>query len=116
VDARISQDLFYFPELYNATFVFLLFFVILTLRFTRRRKGFKATPMDFLIFFVALVAPYIAGTYAKYKEIGAVAAKMIMFFFSYEILIGELRGQFKRLAFATICSLAVITARGLWGV
>ncbi|HVN95170.1 MAG TPA: MraY family glycosyltransferase [Syntrophorhabdaceae bacterium] len=114
-DARISKDLLHLPALYDAAFVFLLIFVILTLRFTRRKRGFKATPMDFLIFFIALVAPYIAGTYTEYKQIGAVAAKTIMLFFSYEVLMGELRGQFNRLTFSTICSLLVISARGFLG-
>jgi len=42
---------------YNFSFGFLFLFVILTLKFTRRRNGFKSTPMDFLILFIALVVP-----------------------------------------------------------
>ncbi len=111
-DTRLPERLDYIEELFNYSFVFLVFFVILTLKFTRRRRGFKVTPMDFLILFIALVAPYIAGTYTAHKEIGAVAAKTIMLFFSYEVLIGELRGRFDKLTFATICTLIVIAARG----
>ena len=98
--------------LYDYSFIFLVFFVVLTLKFTRRRRGFKVTPMDFLILFIALVAPYVAGTYVDHKEIAAVAAKTIMLYFSYEVLIGELRGHFDKLTFATICTLLVIAARG----
>jgi UDP-GlcNAc:undecaprenyl-phosphate/decaprenyl-phosphate GlcNAc-1-phosphate transferase len=114
-DARLPESRYYIEELYNYSFVFLVFFVILTLKFTRRRRGFKVTPMDFLILFIALLAPYIAGTYATHKEIGTVAAKTVMLFFSYEVLIGEWRGQFGKLTFATICTLILITARGLFG-
>ncbi len=115
VDTRLSEGLYYVEVFYNFSFVFLVFFVILTLKFTRRRRGFKVTPMDFLIIFIALVAPYIAGTYTAHKEIGAVAAKTIMLFFSYEVLIGELRGRFDKLTFMTICSLILIMARSLMG-
>jgi UDP-GlcNAc:undecaprenyl-phosphate/decaprenyl-phosphate GlcNAc-1-phosphate transferase len=112
-DTRLPERLDYFEELYNYAFAFLVFSVVLTLRFTRRRRGFKVTPMDFLILFIALVAPYIAGIYTTHKEIGTVAAKTIMLFLSYEVLIGELRGSFDKLTFATVCALLAITARGL---
>ncbi|MBA4391001.1 MAG: undecaprenyl/decaprenyl-phosphate alpha-N-acetylglucosaminyl 1-phosphate transferase [Syntrophus sp. (in: bacteria)] len=113
--ARLSEFNHYVISIYNFFFVFLVFFVVLTLKFTRRRRGFKATTMDFLIFFVALVAPYIAGAYTEYKEVGGIAAKMIMLFFSYEVLIGELRDDINGLTFATVCSLILITARGFLG-
>lgn len=112
---RLFEEYHYIMTFYNASFIVLIFFVVLTLRFTRRRRGFKATTMDFLIFFIALIAPYIAGAYTEYKEIGGIAAKTIMLFFSYEVLIGELRDKLHWLTFATVCSLIVITVRGFLG-
>jgi hypothetical protein len=41
-----------------------------------------------------------------------VSVKAVMFFLSYEVLIGELRGHYTRLAVFTACSLAVIVVRG----
>ena len=114
-DTRLSESRYYINVFYNYSFVFLVFFVVLTLKFTRRRRGFKVTPMDFLILFIALIAPYLAGMYMAHKEIGTVAAKTIMLFFSYEVLIGELRGHFDKLTFMTICSLIALTARGFLG-
>lgn len=112
-DARWSAGSHeYVDFIYNSLFVFVAFFVVLTLKFTRRKRGFKVTPMDFLIFFIALVAPYVAGTYTKYSEIGAMAAKTIVMFFSFEVLMGELRGRFDKLTFATVCVLLALTARG----
>ncbi len=102
----------YIDFIYNSFFVFIVLFVILTLKFTRRKRGFKVTPMDFLIFFIALVAPYVAGTYTRYSEIGAMAAKTVALFFSFEVLIGELRGRFDKLTFATVCVLVALVARG----
>jgi UDP-GlcNAc:undecaprenyl-phosphate/decaprenyl-phosphate GlcNAc-1-phosphate transferase len=68
--------------------------------------------MDFLILFIALIAPYAAGAYTQYKELGVVAAKSIVMFFSYEVLIGELRGEYGKLTVATAASLAVVVVRG----
>ena len=114
-DIRLPESHHYILPLYRVSLVFLVFIVVLTLKFTRRRRGFKITPMDFLIFFIALVAPYIAGAYVEYRQFGVVAAKTIMFFFSYEVLIGELRGDFDKLTFTTICPLIVILVRGFLG-
>ncbi|MBP7527631.1 MAG: undecaprenyl/decaprenyl-phosphate alpha-N-acetylglucosaminyl 1-phosphate transferase [Syntrophorhabdaceae bacterium] len=98
---------------YNCAFIVLVFFVIMTLRLTRRRSGFKVTPMDFLIVFVAIIAPFVSGVYGQHKQVTFVAAKTVMLFFSFEVLIGELRGEYKRLVVFTMCSLAVIIVRGL---
>lgn len=103
-------------DAYGMVYIFLVFAVIVTLKLTRRRRGFKATPMDFLIFFLALVAPYAAGTYIQHKEIASMAAKTIMFFFSYEVLIGELRGSVDKLTFSTACSLVVLAGRGFFSI
>jgi UDP-GlcNAc:undecaprenyl-phosphate GlcNAc-1-phosphate transferase len=115
VDTKLPASHYYIEVFYNSSFGFLVFFVILTLKFTRRRRGFKVTPMDFLILFIAFVAPYIAGMYSAHREVGAVAAKTIMLFFSYEVLIGELRGRYDKLTFATTCALIVIATRGFLG-
>jgi len=44
-----------------------------------------------------------------------VAAKIIVLFFSYEVLIGELREDLKRLVLATIPVMVVMAVRGLIG-
>ncbi|MCX5807654.1 MAG: MraY family glycosyltransferase [Proteobacteria bacterium] len=111
-DERVS-DMGIYSIPYNLSFFAIIFFVVMTLRFTKRRKGFKATTMDFLILLVALIAPYLAGTYLQYKELGAVAAKTIALYFSYEVLIGELRGELGRITLATIVALMVVVVRGI---
>ncbi len=101
--------------LYGAAFIGIVVFSLLTLKLTRRRRGFKSTPMDFLILFMALVFPYLLGTYLPVKELPIIVAKTIMFFFGYEVVIGELRGRLDRLALASVPSLLVVAVRGLWG-
>jgi len=98
---------------YNLSFGLLALFVILTLKFTRRRKGFKVTPMDFLILFIALVVPNLPDTQIQSYHMGLIAAKIIVLFFTYEVLIGELRGKLSRLGFTTIAALVIIAVRGM---
>jgi len=98
---------------YNLSFGLLAFFVVLTLKFTRRRKGFKVTPMDFLILFIALVVPNIPDTHIRSYHMGLIAAKIIVLFFTYEVLIGELRGKLSRLGLTTIAALVIIAVRGI---
>jgi UDP-GlcNAc:undecaprenyl-phosphate GlcNAc-1-phosphate transferase len=102
-------------RLYNLSYLGLLFVVVLTLKFTRRRQGFKTTPMDFLILFVALVVPHVLSKYLQVENLTVIAAKTVMFYFSYEVLMGELRGEVTYLAVASMFSIAVIIVRGLVG-
>ncbi len=113
---RLPEDYRYIFSLYNFSFVFVVFFVILTLNLTKRKRGFRITTMDFLVLFIALIAPFIAGTYMEHKEIGSVVAKTIMLFFSFGVLIGELRDKMTGLVCATVCFLSLITVRGILGV
>jgi UDP-GlcNAc:undecaprenyl-phosphate GlcNAc-1-phosphate transferase len=110
---RLAGNHAFLEVSYNLAFVVLVLFVVLTLRFTRRQQGFKATPLDFLIFFMALVAPSIAGMYAQHGQFGNIVAKTIMFFFSYKVLIGELRCSFVKLSVMTVATLIVVAIKGI---
>ena len=65
-----------FERPYDLSFGFLALFVIFTLKFTRRRKGFKITPMDFLILFIALVVPNLPDEQIQSYHMGLLAAKI----------------------------------------
>jgi len=99
---------------YASSFGVLILFVLLTLKFSRR-KGFKTTPMDFLILFVALVVPYLPDEKIRDWQMGFVAAKIVVLFFTYEVLKGELRMDTRRLKIAGILALMIISARGFIG-
>jgi len=101
-----------FQTCYSLAFGLLVFFVFLTLRLSRR-EGFKSTPMDFLILLIALVVPNLPDETIKSYGMGLLAAKIIVLFFSYEVLIGELRGQLNRVVMTTIAALAIVTIKGL---
>jgi len=85
---------------------------VLTLKYTRRRSGFRFSPTDFLILIVILLIPNIPGFAIVSSEIAFLAAKIVVFFFSYDVLMGEMRGEFKWLLLATIVSLLVVGAKG----
>jgi UDP-GlcNAc:undecaprenyl-phosphate GlcNAc-1-phosphate transferase len=86
---------------------------VLTLKFTRRTSGFKATPLDYLILMLALVVPNLPDPGLQSLNMGFLAAKIIVFFFSFEVLVGELRGRLTRPAAATIAALLLVAFRGL---
>lgn len=109
--ACVQTDL---PELlrhgFNLLHGALTFFAILTLKLTRRRKGFRVTPMDFLILFVAVVVPYIPNTDLHQMHMGIVTTRILVMI----LLIGELRGQVRGQALAAAGALFFVAGKGLW--
>jgi UDP-GlcNAc:undecaprenyl-phosphate GlcNAc-1-phosphate transferase len=75
----------------NAAFVCLILFVILTLNLTRRQKGFKTSPLDFLIIIIIIVFPNLPSVHLENPLLKMVVAKILILFFSYDVLLGELR-------------------------
>jgi UDP-GlcNAc:undecaprenyl-phosphate GlcNAc-1-phosphate transferase len=91
----------------------LVFVSVVTLKATRRRQGFRATPMDFILLFVAMVVPNLPDVVANEFNFRFMAAKIIVFFFVFEVLMGELRGQQTRLNLAAVLGLLVVVGRGI---
>ena len=98
---------------FNLAFGILAFFTVLTLKFTRRKKGFKATPMDFLILVIALLVPHLPVPALASIHMGELAVKIIVLFFSFEVLLGELRGGTGRLGVGVVAGLGALAVRGL---
>jgi UDP-GlcNAc:undecaprenyl-phosphate GlcNAc-1-phosphate transferase len=99
---------------YSFSFGALILFVLLTLKFTRRH-GFKTTPMDFLILLIAVVLPNLPDERIRHWQMGFVATKIVVLFFTYEILKGELRLKENRIIYAGMVALLIIALRGLVG-
>jgi UDP-GlcNAc:undecaprenyl-phosphate GlcNAc-1-phosphate transferase len=68
--------------------------------------------MDFLILFIALVLPNLPDAQIRSYNMGLLAAKIIVLFFTCEVLIGELRGRVNRLGLATVGALVIMSVRG----
>jgi UDP-GlcNAc:undecaprenyl-phosphate GlcNAc-1-phosphate transferase len=99
---------------YDFSYGILIIFVLLTLKFTRRH-GFKSTPMDFLILIIAIVLPNLPDERIRHWQMGFIAAKIVVLFFTYEILKGELRLQSNKLLFVGMLALIIIAVRGFLG-
>jgi UDP-GlcNAc:undecaprenyl-phosphate GlcNAc-1-phosphate transferase len=100
---------------HHACFGLVALLVILTVRFSRRTKGFKMTTMDFLIIFIAVVVPNLTGPSFRSYNLGLLAVEMIVFFFSYEVLINELREKFDKVAIPTVAVSLLLAVRGYLG-
>lgn len=101
---------------YNILFAMIAIVVVIVLKLTRRTEGFKSSPTDFLILFVALVIPNIPDPHIRSYQIGIIAAKIISLYYGYEVLIGELRGNYMRLPHTTILTLSLVCGRGIIGL
>jgi len=96
---------------YNMSFGVFAVLIILISKFSRRRNGFRSSPMDFLILILAVAVPNMPDQLVQEYRIGLIAAKIIMLYFSYEVLLAELRGRFGRITATTVASLAVLACR-----
>jgi UDP-GlcNAc:undecaprenyl-phosphate GlcNAc-1-phosphate transferase len=101
--------------LYQLCFGIIAVFAMLTVRFSRRSKGFKMSTMDFLIIFIAMTVPNLTGQLVQNFNLGLLTVEIIVFFFGYEVLINELRGKFNVLAMATLAAMVVLAVRGYAG-
>jgi len=96
---------------YNLSFGIFAVLIILISKFSRRQKGFHSSPMDFLIIILALVVPNMPDQKIQEYQLGLMAAKIILLYFSYEVLLAELRGKYNRVGFATVASLLVMAIK-----
>ena len=103
-------------QIYNLSFGAIALLAILTLKFTRRTSGFRVTPMDFLILFFALVVPNIPDPHVVSYHMGLVAAKIIVLFFTFDVLMGELRNKHTWLCLNTMGALVVVSVKGFCGL
>ena len=101
----VSWMAYKYERLYNLNFLFLVTAVIIMLKFTRRQNGFRTTPTDFLILFIALIVPNLPDAHIQSYSMGLFAAKLIALLFSFEVLLGELRGELNGLSLHAVAAL-----------
>jgi UDP-GlcNAc:undecaprenyl-phosphate GlcNAc-1-phosphate transferase len=101
--------------LYHISFGLIALCALLTAKFTRRKRGFRMTTMDFLIIFIAVVVPNLPDQSIQSHNLGLLTVKIIVMLFSYEVLIKELREKFDALTASTPVALVLIGVRGIFG-
>lgn len=103
------------PEMHLAVYGIMVFFVMLVVRLSRR-SGYKSTPLDFLILFIALVVPNLASHgLGGMQHMGLVASQVIALFYSYEVLLEELRGDYDLITVTTGGMLLISGIRAFMG-
>ena len=79
---------------YHFLYLILLVAVFLTMKLTRRANGFKSSTLDFLVIFVILLIPNLPDKAVTGYHLGLVAVKTVILFYSYEVLVGEMRKKY----------------------
>jgi UDP-GlcNAc:undecaprenyl-phosphate/decaprenyl-phosphate GlcNAc-1-phosphate transferase len=92
-------------RVFNASFGAMALLIVLISKFSRRKSGFRSSPMDFLIIILALVVPNLPEQKIQEYQIGLTAAKILLLYFSFEVLQSEMRGKLNRLAVWSAASL-----------
>ena len=68
---------------YRLSFGALALLDIAVSKLSKRKEGFKSTPLDFLIVFLAVVVPNLPEQNLRAYSMGLIAAKTIVFYFSF---------------------------------
>jgi len=103
-----------FPvRLCNMGFGALALLDIAVSKLSMRRDGFKSTPLDFLILLLAVGVPNLPEQSLREYQLGMTAAKIIILYFSFEVVMAELREEFDRFAAVTGVALFLLLVRGI---
>jgi UDP-GlcNAc:undecaprenyl-phosphate GlcNAc-1-phosphate transferase len=103
-----------FPiRLCNMGFGFLAILDIAVSKLSMRREGFKSTPLDFLILLLGVGVPNLPEQSLREYQLGMTAAKIIILYFSFEVVMSELREKFDRFAAVTGVALLLLFVRGI---
>ncbi len=99
---------------YHFLYVVLVFFALMTLRFTSRREGFRFTPMDFIVVVLAIGLTALPREMFPEEVLKSLIPMILGLFLGYEVLVGELRGNIKKIVLVTIFMFVIVGIRGLF--
>ena len=97
----------------NAIYGILAILVIFSIKFTRRKKGFVVSPLDYIVLIAALVIPNLPDPRIQNLQMGMVATQIIVLLFTFEMWICELRGRLGRVEVTAMAALLVVAGRGI---
>jgi UDP-GlcNAc:undecaprenyl-phosphate GlcNAc-1-phosphate transferase len=100
-------------DFYHLCFGIAALLSFMTLKFTRRRKGFRVSPMDVIFLFIVLILTVLPEARIQNRYAGLVAVKVMILLFGYEVLMGELRENVKEVSVTTIAALILFGVKGL---
>jgi UDP-GlcNAc:undecaprenyl-phosphate GlcNAc-1-phosphate transferase len=97
------------PVTYHILFGAMAVMVLLSMRFDSQSR-FQTTPLDFLMVCLALIFPFLPEVSMDTSSFGLFAAKLIVLFFSFELLLHAFSDRVKQLG---LLSLAVLFGLGI---
>jgi UDP-GlcNAc:undecaprenyl-phosphate GlcNAc-1-phosphate transferase len=95
----------------NILFVGMTLAVVIGIRFSQER--FRVTPMDFLVVFIALVAPNLPDVKVHAQNVGMGIAMLIVLFYGIELVLNNIWRRWDFIRLTTCVTLAVLGVRGL---
>ena len=85
----------------NMFFVVVAVMVLLILRFNEQNR-FQTTPLDYLMVFLALMFPFLPEVSADISHLGVLAAKLMVLFFSFEVLLHAFSSRVRQLGLVSL--------------
>ena len=98
---------------HNAFFVVVAVMVLLSLRFNAENR-FQTTPLDYLMVFLAVTFPLLPEVSADMSHLGILAAKLIVLFFSFELLLHAFANRVRQLGLVSLWILFGLGIRIFW--
>lgn len=97
----------------NVGMAVLAVLVLLTIRFAGEDR-FQTTPLDYLIVLLAGAMPFLPGMTVGDVPVGLLAAKLIVLFFAFELLLHMRASAVIRLGLVSLVTLAGVMLRAWW--
>lgn len=97
----------------NIGFVLLAGLVVLTIRFAGKDR-FQTTPLDYLIVLLAFLMPFLPDMTVGEVPVSVLAAKLIVLFFSFELLLHIYASAATRLGWVSAWMLGGLVLRAWW--
>ncbi len=85
----------------NVMLAFIAVLVLLSMRFSRGNR-FQTTPLDYLMVFFALIIPLLPEMRADMPTLSILAGKLIVLYFSFELLLNTFSDRVKQLGFVSL--------------
>ncbi len=86
--------------------------MIVVIRFSRR-SGYTSTPLDYLVLMIALIVPNLNLFDLPDLHLGMITAKLLILFFSIEVLLEESRYKIRHVVIAELLMLSIILVRAI---
>lgn len=86
---------------HNVFFVVVAVMVLLSLRFNEKNR-FQTTPLDYLMVFLAITFPLLPEVSADISHLGVFAAKLMVLFFSFELLLHAFSSRVRQLGLVSL--------------